>query len=155
MTLRDIVARFGDGSKEITYLKVDIEGAELKALRQWIDSGNGLTFHFNTKHSKEFTEAGVLANVRQIGMELHTGIHDIPFEDIIPGNWREILHSVLSFPYSYLLLSRRFHPSDRGSAVPPRPGLQPDLPRREPVRGKGLRPVEGLLLLLRDRHVQA
>jgi hypothetical protein len=28
----------------ITYLKVDVEGAELKAFRQWIDSGNGSSY---------------------------------------------------------------------------------------------------------------
>ena len=44
----------GDLKKEITYLKVDIESSEIKAIPQWIESG-------------------VLKNVRQIGIELHTG----------------------------------------------------------------------------------
>lgn len=53
MTLKDILEKLGDKEKEISYLKVDAEGAELKALRDWIESG-------------------ALDNVRQIGVEFHT-----------------------------------------------------------------------------------
>ena len=53
-TLKDAIVRNGDFGKEITYIKVDIESAELKAIPEWIESG-------------------ILKNVRQIGIELHTG----------------------------------------------------------------------------------
>ena len=53
-TLKDAIFNNGDLGKEITYLKVDIESSEIKAIPDWIRSG-------------------VLENVRQIGMELHTG----------------------------------------------------------------------------------
>ena len=53
-TLKDAISQNGDLGKEITYLKVDIEGSEIKAIPEWIQSG-------------------VLENVRQIGIELHTG----------------------------------------------------------------------------------
>lgn len=44
----------GDSGKTISYLKVDVEGAELTAMKEWIDSG-------------------VLDLVDQIGIEIHTG----------------------------------------------------------------------------------
>ena len=53
-TLKDAIQENGDHEKEITYVKVDIESSEIKAIPQWIQSG-------------------VLKNVRQIGIELHTG----------------------------------------------------------------------------------
>ena len=53
-TLKDAISSNGHFGKEITYLKVDIESSEIKAIPEWIQSG-------------------VLENVRQIGMELHTG----------------------------------------------------------------------------------
>ena len=53
-TLKDAISKNGHLGKEITYLKVDIESSEIKAIPEWIQSG-------------------VLENVRQIGMELHTG----------------------------------------------------------------------------------
>ena len=53
-TLNDAIVHNEDEGKAITYLKVGIEGAELKAISEWIDSG-------------------ALANVRQIGIEIHTG----------------------------------------------------------------------------------
>ena len=53
-TLKDAIVSNGDLGKEITYLKIDIESSEIKAIPEWIKSG-------------------VLKNVRQIGIELHTG----------------------------------------------------------------------------------
>ena len=53
-TLKEMIEKNGDLGKEITYLKVDIESAEIKAIPEWIQSG-------------------ILQNVRQIGVELHTG----------------------------------------------------------------------------------
>ena len=54
MTLKDIIKKNGDLGKEITYVKVDVESSEIKAIPEWIQSG-------------------ILQNVRQIGIELHTG----------------------------------------------------------------------------------
>ena len=53
-TLIDAINTNGDLGKEITYVKVDIESSEVKAIPQWIKSG-------------------ILKHVRQIGIELHTG----------------------------------------------------------------------------------
>ena len=53
-TLKNAIEANGDLGKEITYLKVDVESSEIKAIPEWIESG-------------------VLKNVRQIGIELHTG----------------------------------------------------------------------------------
>ena len=53
-TLKDAIESNGDLGKEITYIKVDIESSEIKAIPQWIKSG-------------------ILKDVRQIGIELHTG----------------------------------------------------------------------------------
>ena len=55
LTLEDTIRSFGDEGKTIHYLKVDVEGHELKAMHDWLDSG-------------------VLEVVQQIGLELHTGI---------------------------------------------------------------------------------
>ena len=44
----------GDAGKKISYLKVDVEGAEHKAISEWIRSG-------------------ILDHVKQIGIEIHTG----------------------------------------------------------------------------------
>ena len=54
LTLEDAIKSFGDEGKTIHYLKVDVEGHELKAIHNWLDSG-------------------ILAFVQQIGLELHTG----------------------------------------------------------------------------------
>ena len=54
ITLNEAFKSNGHFEKEITYLKVDIEGSEIKAIPQWIQSG-------------------ILKHVRQIGIELHTG----------------------------------------------------------------------------------
>ena len=54
LTLKDAIAKMGDTGKDITQLKVDIEGSELEAIHEWIQSG-------------------VLEDVHQIGIEFHTG----------------------------------------------------------------------------------
>ena len=54
LTLEDTINSFGDEGKTIHYLKVDVEGHELKAIHDWLDSD-------------------VLEDVQQIGLELHTG----------------------------------------------------------------------------------
>lgn len=56
MTLDNILKTFGDKDKEVSYLKVDVEGAEIKALQGWIESG-------------------AMNNVKQIGMEIHTALN--------------------------------------------------------------------------------
>ena len=55
----------GDFGKTITYLKVDVEGAELKSIREWIESG-------------------ILDHVRQIGIEFHTGKDFVKESDVVP-----------------------------------------------------------------------
>ncbi len=39
LTLSDAVKSMGDTGKTISYLKVDIEGSELKSIPEWISSG--------------------------------------------------------------------------------------------------------------------
>ena len=53
LTLEDIIKIFKDEGKTINYLKVDVEGHELKALPTWLESG-------------------ILDNIQQINLELHT-----------------------------------------------------------------------------------
>jgi hypothetical protein len=53
-TLKDAISNNGDLKKPITILKVDIESAEIKAMPEWIESG-------------------VLENIGQIAIEIHTG----------------------------------------------------------------------------------
>jgi hypothetical protein len=53
----------GDVGKNITYLKVDIEGSEINAMKNWVESG-------------------ALNYVRQIGIEVHT-IHDSNGKDFL------------------------------------------------------------------------
>ena len=54
LTLEDTIKTFKDEGKTINYLKVDIEGHELKALPTWIESG-------------------ILDQIQQINLEFHTG----------------------------------------------------------------------------------
>ena len=54
LTLEDAIKYFNDEGKTIHYLKVDVEGHELKSIPKWIESG-------------------VLGNIQQINLELHTG----------------------------------------------------------------------------------
>ena len=65
LTLKDAVQSMGDSGKSISYLKVDIEGAEIKAIPEWISSG-------------------VLDQVNQFGIELHTGLSSLGSNDLIP-----------------------------------------------------------------------
>ncbi len=58
-TLLEALDRLDGKDAEITYLKVDVEGSELQALPEWIESG-------------------VLKRVRQIGIEFHTGPIHLP-----------------------------------------------------------------------------
>ena len=58
MTLSESMKLFGDEAKEITYLKVDVEGAEFLALPQMIESG-------------------IFSQVRQMGIEMHTGSNNL------------------------------------------------------------------------------
>jgi hypothetical protein len=37
-TLGEILKQFGEAERELTYLKVDVEGSELKAIGEWIRS---------------------------------------------------------------------------------------------------------------------
>jgi hypothetical protein len=53
VTLSGAIERMGDTGRRITYLKVDVEGAELSALKNWISSG-------------------ILEYVSQIGIEIHS-----------------------------------------------------------------------------------
>ena len=59
LTLKEAIKKFGDEGKEITYLKVDIEGAEFFALPEMVSSG-------------------VFKNIRQMGIEMHTGSRNLP-----------------------------------------------------------------------------
>ena len=63
-TLKDAISSNGDLKKSITYLKVDIESAEINALSEWIESG-------------------VLDNIGQIGIELHTGSRFFDEKEIV------------------------------------------------------------------------
>ncbi len=55
MTLSEAIQLMNDTSKKISYLKVDIEGAERLAINEWIDSG-------------------AINVVSQIGIEIHTDV---------------------------------------------------------------------------------
>ena len=65
LTLKDAVQAMGDSGKSISYLKVDIEGSEISAIPEWISSG-------------------VLDQVNQFGIELHTGRTSLGSTDLIP-----------------------------------------------------------------------
>ena len=61
LSLLDSIKLFGDEGKEITYLKIDVEGAEFGALPDMLKSG-------------------VFEQVRQMGIEMHTGSRNLPKE---------------------------------------------------------------------------
>ena len=58
MTLKETMKLHGDEEKEITYLKVDIEGAEFYALPQMIKSN-------------------IFSKIKQMGIEMHTGSRNL------------------------------------------------------------------------------
>ena len=60
LTLKDCMEIMGDLGKNISYLKVDIEGAELEAIPEWIDSV-------------------ALDLVSQMGIEIHTSQNNIKY----------------------------------------------------------------------------
>ena len=60
VTLREAMKMHGDEDKEITYLKVDVEGAEFYAL-------------------PEMVKSGIFSQVRQMGIEMHTVSCDYTF----------------------------------------------------------------------------
>ena len=75
MTLTKTIALNSGHMTNISYLKVDIEGFELEAVPEWLDSG-------------------VLSNIKQIGMEFHTGYNVITKEER-PRIFRQLLKSFL------------------------------------------------------------
>ena len=66
LTLEDTINSFGDEGKTIHYLKVDVEGYELKAIPTWVSSG-------------------ILNQIQQINLELHTGGRQLSAKEISPG----------------------------------------------------------------------
>ena len=68
LSLLDSIKLFGDEGKEITYLKIDIEGAEFGALPSMLESG-------------------VFEQVRQMGIEMHTGCFSRHFFCNISNNY--------------------------------------------------------------------
>jgi len=90
MKLKDIVEMKGDIGKKISFLKVDVEGAEIKAMSEWIESG-------------------ILDQVQQIGIEIHTGTDYIEEKDIVETLYKFIdnfkkLHS-LGFRFIFTSLN--------------------------------------------------
>ena len=65
-SLEDSIKYFGDEGKTIHYLKVDVEGYELKAIPTWVSSG-------------------ILKQIQQINLELHTGGRQLSAKEISPG----------------------------------------------------------------------
>ena len=54
-TLAKAVESNGHANSTISYLKVDVESSEIKSIPEWL-------------------QTGALKNVRQIGIEMHTGM---------------------------------------------------------------------------------
>ena len=64
VTLAEAMKMFNDQNKEITYLKLDVEGAEFYAL-------------------PEMVKSGVFNNIRQMGIEMHTGSRNLKNPKIV------------------------------------------------------------------------
>ena len=77
MTLAEAIKVNGDTEATISYLKVDVESSEIKAIPEWLDSK-------------------VLKNVNQIGIEMHTGKVHLTGEER-PQVFRGLLKSFLEF----------------------------------------------------------
>lgn len=86
-TLEDVIKQYGEMDKPINYLKVDVEGSEIDAIPKWLDSG-------------------VLKNVQQIGIELHTGPINIQ-PDKLDGKLRKLLVALqrMDKEYGFKLVS--------------------------------------------------
>ncbi len=72
LTLEEAIKRNNDEGKEITYLKMDVEGAEFYALPQMVTSG-------------------VFEHIRQLGIEMHTGSRNLPKPNIIKKHLNKTL----------------------------------------------------------------
>jgi hypothetical protein len=70
-TLSSLIKANGDENRTITYLKMDVEGAELQSLGQILKSG-------------------VLKNTQQIGIEMHTGSYTVRTNSI-----RKVLKAII------------------------------------------------------------
>merc|ERR1712241_1356722 len=57
-SLETLIKENGDLGKEITYLKLDVEGTEIGCMKKWLKSG-------------------VMKYVQQLGVEMHTGIKNV------------------------------------------------------------------------------
>ena len=65
LTLADAMAANGHSKADISYLKVDVESHEIEAIPEWL-------------------ETGVLKNIHQIGLEIHTGNQALTEEERPP-----------------------------------------------------------------------
>ena len=77
MTLADAISANEELESTISYLKVDVEASEIKAIPEWLESN-------------------VLKNVKQIGIEMHTGKVHLTGEER-PQIFKELLKSFLEF----------------------------------------------------------
>ena len=67
-TLEDIVTENGDLGRPINYLKIDVEGSELLAIPQWLETPE------------------ILENIDQIQIEIHTQVQAGVFHIHYEGN---------------------------------------------------------------------
>lgn len=72
-TLEDEMEKLGWADKNVTYIKMDVEGAELQILPHWI-------------------KTGILKNVKQIGLEIHwVGQKNLQVNwEIIEGLYKQV-----------------------------------------------------------------
>ncbi|XP_040581517.1 probable methyltransferase-like protein 24 [Lepeophtheirus salmonis] len=74
-SLKDILSSNNDLSTIITYMKVDVEGSELKAFPTWVSSG-------------------ILKNVQQLGIEFHLGLATLETDGKVISHILELLKSI-------------------------------------------------------------
>merc|ERR1711983_248784 len=88
LTLKEAMKNFNDLDKEITYLKMDVEGAEFYALPEIVNSG-------------------VFKQVRQIGIEMHTGSRNLPKKNMVKKHLNSSLNvfKTLQETYGFRLIA--------------------------------------------------
>lgn len=91
-SLETLIKENGDSGKEITYLKLDVEGTEIGCMKKWLQSG-------------------VMKYVQQLGVEMHTGIKNVTTKSEVKNVFASLIKFMQEIKQKYGLSMVAYNPN--------------------------------------------